>query len=220
MIKKPNIKTPKLVFTSTPPFRKSTDYVIIHHAAGHGSIEQEHEYHVNHNCWNGIGYHYYIRTDGTIYQGRQIYEQGIHCVGKNSNSVAICFEGNFQTESLSTGQLNSGEWLAAWLLEYFNLPISALREHRDFNATACPGANFPSMEFKKGVEKIMLESKKLDQKANEDGELIPKGCETACKWAVENKIVFGYGNGKYGWNEPVTLARAVTIMKRMIEKMS
>lgn len=40
-----------------------------------------------------VGYHYYIRLDGTIENGRPIECVGSHCKGQNSNSIGICFEG-------------------------------------------------------------------------------------------------------------------------------
>ena len=43
--------------------------------------------------WNGIGYHYVVRRDGSIELGRPIEEVGAHCVGHNSHSIGICYEG-------------------------------------------------------------------------------------------------------------------------------
>jgi len=43
--------------------------------------------------WNGIGYHEYVRRDGTIQHGRDISEPGAHVVGHNKHSIGICYEG-------------------------------------------------------------------------------------------------------------------------------
>ena len=43
--------------------------------------------------FNDIGYHFYIKLDGTIYKGRDLDVIGAHCQGHNSNSIGICFEG-------------------------------------------------------------------------------------------------------------------------------
>ena len=43
--------------------------------------------------WNGIGYHYVVRRDGSIELGRPLEEVGAHCVGHNSHSIGICYEG-------------------------------------------------------------------------------------------------------------------------------
>ncbi|MBR1506126.1 MAG: N-acetylmuramoyl-L-alanine amidase, partial [Prevotella sp.] len=41
----------------------------------------------------GIGYHYVIRRDGTIERGRAEEMVGAHCVGHNSHSIGVCYEG-------------------------------------------------------------------------------------------------------------------------------
>ena len=43
--------------------------------------------------WNGIGYHYVVRRDRSMEPGRPIEEVGAHCVGHNSHSIGICYEG-------------------------------------------------------------------------------------------------------------------------------
>lgn len=43
--------------------------------------------------WNGIGYHYVIRRDGTVETGRNEYIAGAHVSGHNANSIGICYAG-------------------------------------------------------------------------------------------------------------------------------
>ena len=43
--------------------------------------------------WKGIGYHYVVRRDGTVENGRPIEEPGAHVVGHNRYSIGICYEG-------------------------------------------------------------------------------------------------------------------------------
>lgn len=40
-----------------------------------------------------IGYHYVIRLDGTIEQGRPLEMTGAHCKGHNAHSIGICYIG-------------------------------------------------------------------------------------------------------------------------------
>lgn len=40
-----------------------------------------------------IGYHFYIRKDGTITQHRKLLEVGAHCRPYNRCSIGICYEG-------------------------------------------------------------------------------------------------------------------------------
>lgn len=46
-----------------------------------------------HRSFNGIGYHFVIRLDGTIENGRAIEKPGAHCVGWNNRSIGICYIG-------------------------------------------------------------------------------------------------------------------------------
>lgn len=119
--------------------RTRTDYIILHHAAASGSAENIHSYHVSLG-WTGIGYHYYIRKDGSIYRGRPENVEGAHTEGYNAISIGVCFEGNFETETMSEKQLSAGIWLIKDILTRYNVPIAP---HRNFANTACPGRNFP-----------------------------------------------------------------------------
>jgi N-acetyl-anhydromuramyl-L-alanine amidase AmpD len=40
-----------------------------------------------------IDYHYVIRRDGSIEQGRPEWQIGAHCVNHNAHSIGICYEG-------------------------------------------------------------------------------------------------------------------------------
>ena len=41
----------------------------------------------------GIGYHYVIRRNGEVEEGRPEYMVGAHCVNHNSHSIGVCYEG-------------------------------------------------------------------------------------------------------------------------------
>lgn len=43
--------------------------------------------------FNGTGYHYYIRRDGTVVPGRPEERIGAHAKGYNAHSIGICYEG-------------------------------------------------------------------------------------------------------------------------------
>ena len=46
-----------------------------------------------HRGFNGTGYHYYIRKDGTVHLTRPVERIGAHVKGFNANSIGICYEG-------------------------------------------------------------------------------------------------------------------------------
>lgn len=135
------IKDAKLKFNQAISYRGSTNAIILHHAAASGSVEAIHRAHLNRG-WIGIGYHYYVRKDGSIWRGRPEKVAGAHTVGKNFSSIGICFEGNFEEETMSAAQIAAGHALISDIhVRYPGIPISG---HRDHDSTACPGKNFPA----------------------------------------------------------------------------
>jgi len=122
--------------------RSRTEGVVLHHAAAKScTAEDVHRWHLA-NGWAGIGYHFFVRKDGSIYRGRPIDTVGAHTYGENSETVGICFEGNFEEEEMPEKQVSSGIELVSWLLELYP-QITKISKHMDHNATACPGKNFP-----------------------------------------------------------------------------
>ena len=120
--------------------------LVLHHAeASKCTVQDIHSWHLN-NGWSGIGYHYFIRKDGSIYKGRPDGAIGAHCQGSNTNTLGICFEGNYMKETMPTAQYNAGIDFIKYLIgKYGNLPIYG---HKELLATECPGSNFPLADFK------------------------------------------------------------------------
>ena len=133
--------------------RSKTDTLVLHHQGTNvrQSVEQIHNYHKNTNGWAGIGYHFYVRTNGEIFEGRPIEYVGAHAYGFNSTSIGICFEGNFEVETMSDAQKEAGKWLVAYIKGIY--PIEKVVGHRDLMATACPGKNFPFNEIANATNK-------------------------------------------------------------------
>lgn len=48
--------------------------------------------------WSGIGYHYVVRRDGTVEQGRPPEKVGAHCVNHNRHSIGVCYEGGLDMQ--------------------------------------------------------------------------------------------------------------------------
>lgn len=130
--------------------RNTTEQIVCHHSGVTvlQSVDIIHNYHKNTKGWAGIGYHFYVRKDGSIYRGRPENTVGAHAVGANYNSIGICFEGNFSKEKMGQAQLKSGQELIAYLKEKYN--ISKVVGHRDIDNSECPGNNFPMDEMRSG----------------------------------------------------------------------
>jgi len=127
--------------------RNSTNRLILHNSGVTvlQSIETIHNYHQRSLGWAGIGYHFYIRKDGSTYRGRPEDTIGAHAYGNNGDSIGICFEGNFNEETMGEAQKQAGKELVAYLKQKYG--ITKVQGHRDVNATSCPGNNFPFDEI-------------------------------------------------------------------------
>lgn len=178
-----------LQFRGRPQKRATTEFIILHHAAAsEASVTTIHNWHLQ--CgWMGIGYHFYVRKDGSIYRGRPEDTIGAHAEGYNSRSIGICAEGNFEVETMPDAQKQAIIELLRELKKRY--PNAQIKRHKDFAATACPGKNFPFDKIVKEVENMTLS-------------VGAQGPEV--KQLQENLIKLGYGkymepygaDGKYG----------------------
>lgn len=93
--------------------------------------------------WAGIGYHFYVRRDGSVYRGRPEDSVGSH-VGADYNlfSLGVCAEGNFEREKMGRAQAESLRELCAYLKSRY--PAIAVKLHRELGLTVCPGQNYPA----------------------------------------------------------------------------
>lgn len=125
--------------------------LVFHHAAIKNiTAEGIHELHKK-KGWEGIGYHYFISKDGTIYEGRPERTEGAHTIGKNKESIGICIEGNLEESEITLNQIISLENLSVYLCLKYD--IKDLLQHKDLSNTLCPGKNFPMKEIKDSITK-------------------------------------------------------------------
>jgi len=80
--------------------RATTEYIIIHTAAGLSTRNEVDEYHKSLG-WNGIGYNFYIERNGSFVVGRGENVYGAHSIKYNSNSIGISYAGCYKTEQHS-----------------------------------------------------------------------------------------------------------------------
>ena len=136
--------------------RTKTDMIILHHAVYNGDVEGIDRIHKG-NGWTCIGYHFYVRKDGSIYRGRKESTVGAHAYGSNMTSIGICAEGNFEEDVMSEAQKNAIKELVIYLKNKYG--ISIIKKHKDVNATACPGKNYPFDEIANAKEESKTEVK-------------------------------------------------------------
>lgn len=134
--------------------RKTTGFIVLHHRAGNGDVKSLHNGHLA-NGWSGIGYHFYVRKDGSIYRGRPIGTVGAHCIGYNDKSVAVCFEGNIEKEKMTQAQINSGRELVSYLKGLY--PKAQIKRHKELDSTLCPGKYFEFEQITKGESDMTVD---------------------------------------------------------------
>lgn len=120
--------------------RNSTERIILHHAAASQCSSDDIDKWHKQKDYSCIGYHFFIKKNGTIYRGRQENAVGAHAYQNNYNSVGICLEGDFEKEQMTDTQVEAGKELVAYLKNKYN--ISKVQKHSDVNNTSCPGRNF------------------------------------------------------------------------------
>ena len=137
--------------------RSTTTKIILHHAEARTCSAQDiHQWHLN-NGWSGAGYHFLVRKDGKVYRLRPEWAVGAHASGSNSDSLGICFEGAYNSETMGQAQIQAGRELVAYLKGKYG--ISKVLRHKDVMSTDCPGRNFPFVEIANGTSTVPTSSK-------------------------------------------------------------
>lgn len=150
-----------MTYKSNTKKRPSTDFLVIHCAAtrpsqdiGAYEIDRWHRA----QGWACIGYHFVIRRDGTVEEGRDLEVIGAHVSGHNTNSVGICLAGGVSEEDVNVpennftpAQLKSLKGLLLDLRKKY--PKAKIQGHRDFPkvAKACPSFDVRSWLKAEGI---------------------------------------------------------------------
>lgn len=130
----------ELKFKNPLKKRKSTKQIIVHCTASKEgqnlTVEAVHNSHIK-NGWSGIGYHYLVAFDGTIYEGRKDDTIGAHAAPQNSDSIGICYvgglDGNKKPKDTRTSEQKEAlEELIKYLLEKYPT-IQQIKGHRDIS---------------------------------------------------------------------------------------
>jgi N-acetyl-anhydromuramyl-L-alanine amidase AmpD len=90
-----------------------------------------------------VGYHYFIRRDGTRQTGRQINEIGAHVIGHNHHSVGVCLAGGVEDDAKTpSDNFTKEQWTTLYLTLkelHEQYPKAIIVGHRDLDAgKACP----------------------------------------------------------------------------------
>ncbi len=104
------------------------------------SISDVRRWHVEERGWRDVGYHFLIRLDGTIEEGRPIEQTGAHTRGHNWDSIGIAYVGGLDTnmKPLDTRTEEQKEALVDLLCQLKDAYNGKIYGHRDFSNKECP----------------------------------------------------------------------------------
>lgn len=94
--------------------------------------------------WLDVGYHFIIRRDGTIEEGRPVDVVGSHVKDWNSKSVGVCLVGGIDDKgkfeaNFTPAQMQSLRGLLQTLMVQY--PEAKLMAHHQVAPKACPSFN-------------------------------------------------------------------------------
>ncbi len=113
-----------------------TTKAVIHHTAtpSNTTIESIRRYHIKEKGWDDIGYHFIIKQDGSVVEGRSMFKQGAHAKGRN-DYVGIALIGMSDFPEIQIAKLVD-------LLQRLN--ITHIERHHEF----CPSDGVPVEKIK------------------------------------------------------------------------
>lgn len=125
-------------------------YLVIHHTGVSREIQKYQAWVVDsyHKQQFGMlsslgfygGYNYIIEPTGYCVQYRREGEDTAAVIGHNRDSLHFCMSGNFSVEMPTDKQIEVLRGFLTGKLKQYNLPLSAICNHRDLQANRnCPG---------------------------------------------------------------------------------
>lgn len=123
--------------------RTQTKFIVVHCSATKPSmnitINTVREWHIA-KGWGDVGYHFFIRRDGTIESGRHPDDIGAHVAGRNTDSVSLCMAGGLddfgasfinRPDLFTPAQWRAAKSLVAVLKQMY--PAAQVLGHRDLS---------------------------------------------------------------------------------------
>lgn len=120
------------------------NHLVVHCAATKSdqdtTIKDLHKWHVKDNGWSDIGYHFYIKFDGSVHECRDVIYQGAHCKKVNDQSLGICIEGGHNGINNFTEVQLDALWELLCKLKLLH-PNACVNGHSHFDDKECPSFN-------------------------------------------------------------------------------
>ena len=109
-------------------------------------VEDVRDWHVKGNGWSDVGYHFLIKLDGTLQEGRPMERSGSHVRGQNKSSIGIAYVGGMDKdmdEWIDTRTPEQKDAIFNLLMDLkFQFPDAVVYGHNDFtDKKVCPCFN-------------------------------------------------------------------------------
>lgn len=98
-------------------------------------------WHKHDNGWLDIGYHFVIKRNGVVENGRNVDVVGAHAYGHNGDSVAICLVGGINDKGEADANFTFEQYEALKVLIKTlrdAYPNAEIKGHRDVSDKDCP----------------------------------------------------------------------------------
>ncbi|MEO1482623.1 MAG: N-acetylmuramoyl-L-alanine amidase [Myxococcota bacterium] len=195
--------------------------ITIHHTVGPNNdslspaarMRQMQNYHMDSLGWCDIGYHYVVSQDGALWEARPSPRLGAHVGGANTGNIGISFMGNYMTVAATNAQLNSAAELMVGLSAQnrISLDRGAVRGHREYSATACPGdllyAQLPDLlaRANNGGGAPPATSTIIVDSNNAQNDARVAEISVSSSWTSSTSVSGYYGTG-YWWNRTAPMS--------------
>lgn len=135
-----NLPTGKTKYTTRP--LSYIDTMVLHHVGVDLPGTEENvrvvaRYHVERRGWPGIGYHYMVAKDGTIWKTNPARTVSYHVAGHNLHTLGVCLFGDLEQARPTKEQVESVVGLWRELRVVYGL--RRVVGHRELYRTDCPG---------------------------------------------------------------------------------
>ena len=119
---------------------RHVDRVFLHCSASdnpdHDDIATISSWHVDERGWSDVGYHYFIRTDGALQEGRPLERTPAAQAGHNAGTLAICLHG-LAAENFTDDQFRTLTALAREIDEAYAGRVT-FHGHCEVSSKSCP----------------------------------------------------------------------------------
>lgn len=127
---------------------RTIDSIILHCTATPAgravTVDDVRRYHVEHNGWADIGYHYLIYLDGSVHAGRPLEKAGAHTKGHNAHSVGVAYVGGLDAQGRPADTRTTAQRVALHRLVdqlQRRFPGATVHGHNEYSPKSCPCFN-------------------------------------------------------------------------------